>query len=93
LEEYSIPVRSGDTESWNGTTWTELNDLNTARADLGGVGTNTAALAFGGDSPSIVANTESWNGTAWTEVNDLNTARAAIGGSGIQTAALSFWWL
>jgi hypothetical protein len=39
---------TGVTESWNGTSWTELNDLNTARLQLRGTGTNTAALAFGG---------------------------------------------
>jgi hypothetical protein len=38
----------GNTESWNGTSWTELNDLNTARRILTGAGTSTAALAFGG---------------------------------------------
>jgi hypothetical protein len=37
------------TESWNGTSWTEVNDLNTARELAGGSGTdNTSALAFGG---------------------------------------------
>ena len=37
------------TESWNGTSWTEVNDLNTARLQLAGAGdTNTEALAFGG---------------------------------------------
>jgi hypothetical protein len=37
-----------NTETWNGTSWTEVNDLNTARRIFGGAGTNTAALAFGG---------------------------------------------
>jgi hypothetical protein len=31
--------------------WTEVNDLNIARGNLGGAGTNTAALAFGGYAP------------------------------------------
>jgi hypothetical protein len=45
------------TESWNGTSWTEVNDLNTARRDLGGCGaTNTAALAFGGFPITVVGN-------------------------------------
>jgi hypothetical protein len=38
-------------ESWNGTSWTELNDLNTARMHYQVAGTNTAALAFGGSGP------------------------------------------
>jgi hypothetical protein len=38
-----------NTESWNGTSWTELNDLNTARNGLfDQLELNTAALAFGG---------------------------------------------
>jgi hypothetical protein len=77
---------------WNN--WTEVNDLNTARGDnLGGVGTNTAALAFGGNpgsSPYTTGVTETWNGTNWTEVNDLNTARNQLTGAGTNTAALAF---
>ena len=83
---------TGYTETWNGTNWTEVNDLNTARAYLGGAGeTNTEALAFGGESTSTnTANTESWNGTNWTEVNNLNTARngGAYGSTGSYTACL-----
>jgi hypothetical protein len=59
------------TESWNGTSWTELNDLNTARDLLGGAGNdNTSALAFGGDDPvsQIAVILNLWNGTSWTEV-------------------------
>ena len=68
------------TESWNGTSWTEVNDLNTARYVLGGSGSSTSALAFGGDGApaGYEANTESWNGTCWTEVNDINTARIGM---------------
>ena len=36
---------------WNGSAWTETGDLNTARNDLGGSGTSTAALGFGGTGP------------------------------------------
>ena len=37
------------TETWNGTNWTEVNDLNTGRSSNGGVtGSTTAALVFGG---------------------------------------------
>jgi hypothetical protein len=38
-----------NTESWNGTSWTDVADLNTARTALGGTGTdNTSALGYGG---------------------------------------------
>ena len=60
-------------ESYNGTTFSEVNDLNTGRRLLGGTAaSNTAALAFGGlINPTTRTNvTEKWNGTTWTEVND-----------------------
>ena len=53
-------------------------------------GTATAALAFGGESPSLTVNTELWNGSSWTELANLNTARGSAGGNGISTAALCF---
>jgi len=81
---------TGLTESWNGSSWTEVNDMNTARKSNGGCGINTAALTFGGDLPGVTAVTESWNGTSWTEVGDLNTARFNIQGTGTYTLALAY---
>jgi hypothetical protein len=83
------------TESYNGTSWTEVADLNTARDLMGGAGaTNTASLAWGGreSNPTTSAKTESWNGSSWAEVNDLNTAREAMASTGgaPNTAALTF---
>ncbi len=84
------------TESYNGSSWTEVNDLNTARGEsMRGSGTQTAALAFGGYGgpffgASAQNNTESWNGSNWTEVNDLNTARYYGQGSGTQTSSLVY---
>jgi hypothetical protein len=86
--------RIGLTESWNGTSWTEVADFNTGRSSLSGNGIITSALAYAG-IPSAglpaIGNTESWNGTSWTEVNDLNTARYNLGGAGADnTSALAF---
>ena len=40
------------TESYNGTNWTEVNDLNSVRGLMGGAGVdNTSALAMGGEDP------------------------------------------
>jgi len=84
------PPNQDKTESYNGSNWTEMNDLNTARRGIAGAGAdNTSALAFGGGSPGVAV-TESWNGSNWTEVNDLNTARYFLGGTGIITAALAY---
>jgi len=87
--------RTGITETYNGSTWTEVNAMNTARLYLGcaSAAPQTTALNFGGQSiawpssPNFVTNTEQWNGTSWTEVNQLNTGRDECGSFGISTAA------
>ena len=80
-------------ESYDGTSWTEVGDLNGAKNLLAGCGaSNTAGLAFGGlspASPATVGITESFNGTSWTEVADLNTNRGLMTGMGTATAALA----
>jgi hypothetical protein len=38
----------GNTEEYNGSTWSEQNDLSVARRNLAGAGIQTAGLAFGG---------------------------------------------
>jgi len=84
------PPNQDKTESYNGSNWTEVNDLNTARRGIAGAGAdNTSALAFAGGAPGK-DNTESWNGTNWTAVNTLNTARYFAGGTGIITAAICY---
>src|SRR6056300_1490251 len=62
--------------------WATGGNLGTARYALAGAGTQTAALAFGGEGPPNTGATESYNGTSWTEVNDLNTARRQLAGCG-----------
>jgi hypothetical protein len=54
---------TGATEEYDGTTWTTSpGSLNTARVFLGGAGTQTAALAFGGTTPTVTGATEEWTG-------------------------------
>ena len=76
------------TESWNGTAWTEVNDLNTARFGIAGAGTQGATLAIAGRNPGRVGNVESWNGTSWTETTDVNTVGASGQAVGTQTDAI-----
>ena len=87
----SPPPFSADSESYNGSTWTELANLNTARYLGGGAGaSSTAALYFGGNGASGVTDiVESFNGTSWTEVGDLNGTKLMPGAAGTQTAAIS----
>jgi hypothetical protein len=85
----------GSTELYNGSSWTELNDLNTSRDQLGSSGTSTSAITAGGYNDTIpvavVASSESWNGTSWTSTPSLNQARYSPGSSGeSNTSALRF---
>ena len=85
---------TGKQKQWNGTSWTEVNDLNTARYLMGSGGTSTSAMA-GWRKSAKTGKTELWNGTSWTEVNDLNTARqiSAMGVATNSTASYSNWWI
>ena len=84
------------TESWNGSSWTELADQNTARSYGVGVGTNnSSALLAGGlvHPTASSAKTEIWDGASWTEVGDMNQARFLYNtssGQGSATLALVY---
>ena len=84
---------TGATETYDGSTFTEVADMNTARSQLNSAknGTQTATLVIAGNTPTAtVAIVEEWDGTSWTETGDLNSARRAGGGAGTSTAALYF---
>ena len=55
------PAITGKTEQWNGTSWTEVADLGTARTQQTGnsAATTTAGLIAGGSPPTTDA-TEEW---------------------------------
>ena len=83
-----------ETEAYNGTSWTEVADLNTARSTYGegGVGISTAGACIAGKSPSDTneAKVENWNGSGWTETTDINTARRQAACTGSQPASMIF---
>jgi hypothetical protein len=86
------PSNSGvstESDSYDGTNWTETAEINTGRKQLGGAGSSsTAALAFSGNpGPGIL--TELWNGSSWTEVNDLNAQKQSPSYFGTSTAAIA----
>ena len=86
------PVQT-KTESYNGTSYSEVNDLNEARRLLGTSGLATLSLAFGGQpsSPPVysVAKNEEWNGASWVEIADLNVSRIQLVGTGTATSAIA----
>ena len=76
-------------ETYDGSTWTEVGDLDTATSGQQGTGTQTAALSISGAiDPGLTGVVESYNGTAWTEVAEVTTARQAAAGFGTQTSSI-----
>ena len=63
------------TESWNGSAWTEVNDLNTGRPSVSGSGSYTSAISSTSWSNVLIQQLEIWNGTIWRKDTDLNTGR------------------
>ena len=79
-----------DTSQVAGGTWSSGGTINQARQSMGGAGTTTAGLVFGGgEDPPAHALSEEYDGTSWTEGNNLNTARWLLAGTGTQTAGLA----
>jgi hypothetical protein len=77
----ALSCGGGGTEGYeyDGTSWTDSGDLNTARQGQkpGGWGIQTAAIIASGRNPpsTLISNTETYNGTAWTETgNSILTA-------------------
>ena len=77
------PGHINRTETYDGTSWSEVNDMNTARQALGGFGTQTAALGAGGSTPPQSTATETWDGTNWTtSPATLGTATTSMSSAG-----------
>ena len=78
-------------EEYNGSSWSEVGDLNTGR-NAKAMGANAeAAIATGGYDPGVSTGsvkTEEFDGSSWTEVGDLNVKREAMGTFGIATAGI-----
>ena len=78
-------------ESYNGSAWSEVADLNTGRYLQTGGGTSTAALSVAGlvsGAGSGIANVESWDGTSWAVSPVVNNARLNAGGCGLTSTAV-----
>jgi hypothetical protein len=94
----SHPTKSYEakTEQYNGSSWTEVGDLNTAREGINFANTlpYTAGVAVGGSNApgGVLAIHEQWNGSAWTETTDLNEGRNNGGGAsdGTQTSIIIY---
>jgi hypothetical protein len=68
-------------EQFDGSSWTEIADLNEGRSYGAGGGSITSALIAGGTDGTNLATTESWDGSSWTETGDFNNARQVVAGA------------
>ena len=76
-----------NTEEWNGTSWTEVNNLNDPNRRHAGAGSSESALSMGGfNSPSDKVNY--YSGTNWSEVAVLPEPRQEGIGIGKDANAL-----
>lgn len=94
INNASPGVRQTVSATYDGSSWTATNSLPTAKRSGQGFGTNTAAVAAGGDTPSSPdpqTSVEEWDGTNWTAVNAMPAGKGNMGGgTGSQTAGLVF---
>jgi hypothetical protein len=69
--------------------WSAGGNLSTARRVLGGCGTQTEGLAFGGFATANSNATEEYNGSSWSNVSAMNTGRHYLAGAGLQNSAIA----
>jgi hypothetical protein len=75
-------------ESWNGTSWTSGTNMPAGKERLGGGGTQTAAIVFGGrNAGTDVATTFTWNGTSWSSQPSMPATKANLGSGGNTSSA------
>jgi hypothetical protein len=78
-------------ESYDGSTWTEVADVSSARRFGAAGGTYTSAFYAGGNgTPSFSNATEEYDGSSWTSGGNLGTGRRDLAGRGTQTAGIVF---
>ena len=76
-------------EQYDGSSWSEIADVNTSRTNGAGMGRSpNACLLAGGQTDK--AEVEEYNGSSWTELSDINSARRNAGQAGTTTAGLIF---
>lgn len=69
--------------------WSVASAHITLREHQATSGVQSAALMFGGRTPTLVGCTEEWNGVAWSEKNNLISSRCALWGGGSVNAMLA----
>ena len=86
---YTPGGATNNCQTYNGTTWTEVNNMTRSPTEYSnrGAGTLTAGVTWGGTP--VTGKTENWDGTSWTASGVMNTGRYTTAAMGIQTAAMA----
>jgi hypothetical protein len=87
------PGKTVNTESFDGSAWTETANLATGTAYTAGWGLQTAAMIAGGQQtgaspPYTNVNTETFDGSSWTAGGNINSQRTALTGAGTTIAGM-----
>jgi len=77
-------------EAYDGSSWSEVNDLPVARSSTSGAGTETNTIVIGGEISTGITNTcVQYDGTNWAAIPSMATARFQTGTAGPGTGALA----
>ena len=76
-------------EEYDGSSWTAGGAYPTAMNATGVAGTQTSALAFGGNTGGNQSAANLYDGTSFTSTTALNTGRGYVSGCGTQTVGLA----
>jgi hypothetical protein len=81
-------------EAYNGSAWSNLTNVNTARRNSGGTAAaSTAALIYGGPSDTGVpyeanqGSVEQWDGSSWSEKAELNNPRGNLSNNNLGSSS------
>ena len=80
---------SVNTEEYDGTSWTTVNNMVAHKREGGSAGTQTAGIAVGGNPSGQYQVTHEYDGTSWTVGGALLTKRNYNGTWGSLTAGLT----
>ena len=83
---------TANSETYNGTAWSEGNNLPVGKFNISGFGTESAAVAMNGRSghnDPFLKTTEEYNGSSWTAGNASSTGAGIRSTSGTLTAGLA----
>ena len=88
LVELSPSANGICTEQYNGSSWTELNNMTVGATQAGGFGGNTeSGLVTGGYNGSNISTTQIWNGTNWSTATDNLRVGSYYNGAGTSVNA------